>query len=181
MNAMKQSTRKALGYAVVPLMSVFVLAPTFVEASSDEHFRGKHRGEARHEHTMEHRSMHASSTGERRFNKEDRKGLGSMLGDHGKHRGWYHKNLAAETWLKDIFGSIKDSDYSDFKNAASNTPLGSGTTQETFEKLALASDKIDAGKHEEARSIMKELRDSGYRFKQPLHESLNKLFPKKST
>jgi hypothetical protein len=181
MNIMKQSTRKALGYAVVPLMSVFVLAPVFVEASSNEDGRGKHRGEARHERMVERRAMHASSTDERRLNKEDRKGLGGMLGDHGKHRGWYHKNPAAETWLKDIFGSIKDSDYNDFKAAASSTPLAASTTKDTFEKLALASDKIDAGKHDEARSIMKDLRDSGYRFKQLLHESLKKLFPKKTS
>jgi hypothetical protein len=123
---------------------------------------------------------HASSTSEKRLSKGDRKGLTGMMGDHGKHRGWYQKNPAAETWMKEVFDSVKDNDYSDFKDAVSGTALGSSTSQDTFEKLARASDNIEAKKHAEARSIMNELRESGYRFKQLFRESLMKLFPKPS-
>jgi hypothetical protein len=159
-------------------MGIFAFAPLSVDAATSDDARGKHRSEKGHERMMERRYDRATTTEDKKLNKEDRRGLTSMLGDHGKHRGWYQKNPAAETWMKDVLGSIKDSDYSDFKTAASNTPLGTSTTKDIFEKLALASDKIEAGKQAEARTLMKELRDSGYRFKQLFRESLMKLFPK---
>jgi hypothetical protein len=80
--------------------------------------------------------------------------------------------------MKEVFDSVKDNNYSDFKDAVSGTALGTSTSADTFKKLALASDNIEEGKHAEARAIMNELRESGYRFKQLFRESLMKLFPK---
>ena len=136
---MKQRTRKALAFAVVPMIGAFALGPSF--ASADQFGEGRDRGGARHERMVERAGErvggNASST------KSFERRIHGMLEDHGKHKGWFSHSEEARAWSKGLFGSIKSNNYTDFKDLVTGTPLGTSTTKNIFEKLALASDKFE--------------------------------------
>lgn len=159
---MKHTKKAALMLAVIPVVG----ALTFIPAEP---------AHARDEVGEKSRVERVHTEG---WKKQDQRAFSRMVKDHGKHRGWFRKNPEAEQWAKDLFSSIQDNNYTKFKDITSDTPLGDSTTKNTFEKLAQASDRIDAGNVKEANTIMNELRDAGYRFKQLFRESLNELFPK---
>jgi hypothetical protein len=175
---MKHRTRKALAFATVPLVGVMMLGPAL--ALADDGDEREHRQDRIERMVDRREDRREDRRADRREDRREDRRAGMMLEDHGKHRGWMHHSEEARVWADDVFASIKDNDYSDFKNTVSGTPLAEETDSDTFKKLAQASNHIDAGEREQAHEIMKELRDAGYRFKKLFRESLMKLFPKDS-
>ncbi len=169
---MKHTKKAALMLAVIPVVGALAFADvTPAEAHKSEGSDNKNR-----QGLMSWAKIHDRNND---LGKDLSKGLSKMLKDHGKHRGWVHKNPEAIEWVRDVHQAIKDNDYNEFEDLTDDTVLGEKTTQAIFGKLVDASNEIDDKDFESARDIMQDLKDDGYHFKRLFHESLKELFPKK--
>jgi hypothetical protein len=155
---------------IVPMLGTLAFAPAHASADQGGN-KGQHNGErigSVFERGHGYRMGMGTTTDIRSG------GRGHMGGHHG---GVEHSTTTAK-WRTDVLASVKGDNLGDFSSLTNNTPLGTSTTDAIFNKLADASDFVDAGKLKEAHDVMKELRDAGYHFKQLFHDALVKLFPK---
>ena len=163
-------SRTVRALAIVPVLGALALGPGVAFAEQSESKVGRHNDE-RHERMLESSRGHIATT--------TKDGIRGLFEGNGLRHNGILKHKEAFAWNTAINATIKNGTYSQFMNLASNTPLGTSTTESIWNKLVDASNKHDEGKYLEASNILKSLRDSGYHFKKLVHESLKMLFTKK--